>query len=499
MRTFSRFLAAAASLACAASLAVAAERTVLGRSLTVEDPKPGVDATRRNIRAVGKEKNSPETLVGNPTLAGDAGGAVLQVFAFGGTSSNQAFVLPQGTSSSAKPFWTAAGTTGYEYKDSKGDQGPVKAVSIKRSASGAFTIKAKVAAKNGPVDVVPPNPGTSGCVALKLGIGGGAGDRYSLQFGPDSQIKNSGAKLFKAMEPSLESVCPAGAITVRSVPPGETDPGIDARAGDHLVAVPAPGTSIGRLLLFFPGTAARPDQYTSLVRRAAELGYHSLSLDYENSRSINFQVCPGQPPDCHEAARLEILTGAESPYIEPDVDATNAAFNRLTQLLVHQHATHPEEGWDAYLANGEPRWDRIAVGGHSQGGGHAAMTAKLHEVDRALLFGATEPAPWTLEPIATPAGRFWGLVHTQEPIFNGITLSWTNLALPGALVEIELTPPEDSSHRLATTFSECGGDPTSNGYFHNCYIVDGWMPPPGANGTPVFAPIWDHMLTAPSG
>lgn len=212
MRSFSRFLAVATGIACAAGLAFAAEQTILGKSLTVKDPKPGVDATKRKIAGVGKEKGSPNTIVGNPTLAGSAGGAILQVFAFGGTSSNQAFVLPQGTSSTGKPFWSQAGTTGFKYKDSKGDQGPVKSVSLKRSASGAFSIKAKVAAKNGPVNVVPPNPGTSGCVALKLGIGA-AGDRYSLQFGPDSQIKNSGAKLFKAKKPTLEGVCPGGGPT----------------------------------------------------------------------------------------------------------------------------------------------------------------------------------------------------------------------------------------------------------------------------------------------
>lgn len=287
----------------------------------------------------------------------------------------------------------------------------------------------------------------------------------------------------------------AAPITVRSVPPADTDPAIDTRAGDHLVAVPAPDRSNGRLFVFYPGTGGRPDQYVSLISRAAELGYHAVGLDYENTKAINFQVCPNKPPGCHEASRLEILTGAESPYIEPDVDATNTAFHRLTQLLVHEHETHPDEGWDAFVSGGGPRWEQIAVGGHSQGGGHAAMTAKLHEVDRVLLFGATEPAPWTLEPTATPSDRFWGLVHRQEMSFNGITRSWENLGLPGEPVEIELTPPQRPSHRLVATIGECRGDPTSNGYFHNCASVEGWMPPPSADGTPAFAPTWDLMLT----
>ena len=213
MRNVSRFLAAAAGIACAASLAFAAEQTMLGKSLTVKDPKPGVDATKRKIAGAGREKGSDNTLIGNPTLASSAGGAILQVFAFGASSSNQVFILPQGTSSTGKAFWNAAGTTGFKYKDGKGDQGPVKSVSVKRSPSGEFSIKVKIAGKNGPVTVVPPNPGTSGCLALKLGIAAGAGDRYSIQLGPDSDIKNSGAQRFKAQKPSQQGICPGGGPT----------------------------------------------------------------------------------------------------------------------------------------------------------------------------------------------------------------------------------------------------------------------------------------------
>jgi hypothetical protein len=207
MRHASKFLAAAAGLACAAGLAFAADQTILGKSLTVKQ-KPG-DATSRKITASGKEKGSSNTLVGNPTLSGSAGGAILEVFANGGTSTSQTFTLAQGTSSTGKPFWSAAGSTGFKYKDGKGDQGAVKAAQIKRTPSGNFSIKVKLAGKNGTVNVVPPNPGTSGCVALTL-TQNGSGDRYSVQFGTDSQIKNSGDKLFKAKKPTLEGICPSG-------------------------------------------------------------------------------------------------------------------------------------------------------------------------------------------------------------------------------------------------------------------------------------------------
>jgi hypothetical protein len=196
-------------VACAATVALAADQTILGKALTVKDPKPGVDATKRKVDVTGKEENSPNTLVGNPTQAGSAGGAILEVFANGASSTNQAFVLAQGMSNTGKPFWSGDGMKGFKYKDEEGDQGAVKSVSIKRASNGSFSVKIKMSRKGGVLAVLPPDPGTDGCAALKLGLAGGAGDRYSLRFGPDSTIKNSGAMLFSAKTPTAEGSCRA--------------------------------------------------------------------------------------------------------------------------------------------------------------------------------------------------------------------------------------------------------------------------------------------------
>ncbi len=202
----------AGSLALAAGPAEAAEQTILGQGFQVKDPKPGVDATKRKFRSEAKEKDSPNTLVGDPTQPGSAGGAILEVFAFGANPSSQTFVLPQGTSSKGKPFWTTSGGNGFKYTDKRGEQGPVVSVKMKLSPGAQFTFKVTIRGKNGPLNVVPPNPGTSGCVALKLGIAG-AGDRYSIQFGPESQITNKGNTFFKAKKPQVEGVCPGGGPT----------------------------------------------------------------------------------------------------------------------------------------------------------------------------------------------------------------------------------------------------------------------------------------------
>src|SRR5262249_32918784 len=135
------------------------------------------------------------------------GGAFLDIFAFGTNPTQQRFALPQGTSSTGKPFWAAIGTKGFKYKDPAGDQGAVKSLVIKKSASGAFSIKAKLTGKHGTISVVPPSDGTGGCMALKLGTGAGAGDRYSVDFRTGT-LKNVDAKLFSVKKPTAKAVCP---------------------------------------------------------------------------------------------------------------------------------------------------------------------------------------------------------------------------------------------------------------------------------------------------
>jgi hypothetical protein len=61
------------------------------------------------------------------------------------------------------------------------------------------------------VEVVPPNPGTDAFMTLKLGLAAEAGDRYCVQYGPESDITNDGPFFFSAKNP-VERGCP-GALT----------------------------------------------------------------------------------------------------------------------------------------------------------------------------------------------------------------------------------------------------------------------------------------------
>src|SRR5207245_975490 len=84
--------------------------------------------------------------------------------------------------------------------------------------------------------------------------------------------------------------------------------------------------------------------------------------------------------------------------------------NRLTKLLQYLALQYPDEGWDRFLLRDKPKWSQIAVSGHSQGGGNAAMIAKIRLVARVVLFSSvtdsiqTEAPSWVATHV-TPVGR----------------------------------------------------------------------------------------------
>ena len=197
--TGNRKIVLATILAFSGSLAAhAADQTILGNQLSVKNPST---PDKRKVVLKAKEKTSPNTIVGNPT----ATGASLTVSANGGTPSTQTFPLPQGTSGiTGKPFWSGDAVKGFKYKDSKGEQGAVKSVQIKKTPSGVFQIKVTISGKLGVLIVTPPNPGTSGCGLLQI-VGG---DSYSVAFKPgDGLVTNKGSTLYKHKKVTLEGTC----------------------------------------------------------------------------------------------------------------------------------------------------------------------------------------------------------------------------------------------------------------------------------------------------
>ena len=177
---------------------VGEDQLVLGSKLLVKDPKPGSDPTRRKVLATARERRSSEALVGDPTLAG----ATLEVIANGTNGTRQTLSLLPGLSGKGKPFWRSA-ASGFTYSDPQAEQGPVKKLTLRRSAGGTFSIKALLLGRIAPLDVTPPAPGTNGYLLLTIA----GGDRYCVQYGLDAVHKNVEDRLWKARKPTAEG-CP---------------------------------------------------------------------------------------------------------------------------------------------------------------------------------------------------------------------------------------------------------------------------------------------------
>lgn len=307
----------------------------------------------------------------------------------------------------------------------------------------------------------------------------------------------------------LVSAAPASAAECRTIPPAETDPAIGKWPEPHYVCINRDVPSASRLLLFFPGTGARPEQYRLLTEEAADGGLHAINLRYGNPYSINFQVCGrrNRDPDCHEKARREILDGTDRhPLIE--VDRPNSIENRFPKLLSYLADGHPDEGWSQYLgSDGKPVWSQVVVAGHSQGGGHATLIAKDHLVARVVIFswldaGMGSLAPWiTGGPHATKKENYYAFEHLDDRIplrARRRVRRALGLDAFGAEVSVDdRAPPYENSHMLITHVEPASdkGSPE-----HNCIAADEWTPK-GANGRPVFAAVWRHLFGAapPSG
>lgn len=282
------------------------------------------------------------------------------------------------------------------------------------------------------------------------------------------------------------------------VPPQLTDPGLSAWFEPHVIAVPREPLLQPQLWLFLSGSFGKPQRQTALLQQMASLGHAAVNLSYPNDWTVG-QLCGRHPdPDCHEKVRLEILDGRRRTDLL-NLPAADCVSNRLVKLLAWLQRQRPAEHWDGFLKDGDVRWDALAVAGHSQGGGHAALLGKLFPLARVVMLGAPadsaggrdEPAPWLIRAGATPAERFFGFVHLQDPGFERISAAWQALGMDrfGPLVNVDEVPyPYGGSHSLVTDRE------TRGGRYHGSIAVDG-ATPRLPDGTPAYRAAWRHLFT----
>ncbi len=286
------------------------------------------------------------------------------------------------------------------------------------------------------------------------------------------------------------------------VAPQATDPAIDQALDDHYAWLDTTARWNHKLFVFLPGGRQRPAMFQLVPQEAARLGYHVIGLMYPNSVQLG-AVCLGVPDPnaCYENARLEIVDGVDRSDVV-DVNQANSIDNRLTKLLEFLAAQYPAEGWSRFLANDKPKWSQIAVGGHSQGGGEAAMTAKIHVVARVVLFSSvvdrigTQAAPWVVTHV-TPSERYWGLAHDRDGNFPAIRASWDSIGMaafgPEVIAPEASEPPYGFTHMLVTEVVPIGGFVGTNA--HGAPSND-LNTPLGPGGTPLLRDAWRYLLTA---
>ena len=254
-----------------------------------------------------------------------------------------------------------------------------------------------------------------------------------------------------------------GTVEVRAaireifVKPHETDPAIKLAVEPHYVAYD-PQVVGAQLFVFIPGTGGRPGR-RPLLDTAIELGYRVISLSYPNTPAVA-QICVGSGDRlCAAKIRQKRVFGSDETWKIAGTPA-DSIVNRLARLLQYLAATDKNSRRDEYLSDGEPRWNRIAVGGQSQGGGMASFLAKRRVVARVITFsggwdnqgqpGPVRPADvaaWYSTRASTPVGRWFGTYHEQEEHAAAIARTYDALGIPGGNVVVFRTPvPRGTAH-----------------------------------------------------
>jgi len=281
-------------------------------------------------------------------------------------------------------------------------------------------------------------------------------------------------------------------ISTFYVKPIQTDVGYAAVQDSHLV-VRNTTTNNNKLFLFIGGTGSSTIAYQSISNFAGNLGYDVINLSYPNTVAA---ASLGNSPDSmvFNKFRQEVCYGTP---VSPDVtvDSLNSINTRTIKLINYLNTTYPTQNWNQYLMNPTTlNWSKIAVGGHSQGGGHACYFAKFNDVERALMFSSpndysgyfSNAANWLRTTGVSSMNKHFAYLSLMDEVVS-FSNQLTNLQGLG------LFPLYD------TTYVDNASSPYSNSHF--LYTTQ----PPGLailyhNSTTKISlinnSVWTYMLTS---
>lgn len=284
--------------------------------------------------------------------------------------------------------------------------------------------------------------------------------------------------------------------------PVDTDPAIVLAKQPHRWFVDDAVASRRELLVYLPGTAADTSGQDELGRLAASLGYDVLFLMYPND--VAAAVCRDDPDaTAFERFRREVVAGGDR-HDAVRVGTADAIENRLLRALQALARGEPAR-WRRFLDDdGRVAWPRVALAGHSQGGGHALLLAMDHAVARVVLLGAPKdysralgaPAAWLASRGRTPPTRMFALVHAQDAQAIGFREQLENLRAIG-LDDVadagRSSPPYGGAHVVVTN---APGREVGSAMAHLGLAFDFMLPRDG--GRNLHEDAWRYLLTAPA-
>jgi hypothetical protein len=320
----------------------------------------------------------------------------------------------------------------------------------------------------------------------------------------DNNISHNTAYVLRASKSAffnpVGSTPTAAGLKHKVIFPSLTDVAIDNVFGYHQTYLNTAIAPLNKLFLFLPGSNSNPFAYDAVQKLAAENGYHSLGISYSNA-TIS-PLCAGTNDSlCFDKVRREVITGA-AVSDSVNVNIANSINNRVLKALQYLNTNFPSENWGQFYSGSTILWNKIAVAGHSQGGGHAAFIAKQNNVDRVVLLASpkdyfTAPlnkaAPWINLPSATPTFKYYALTHQNDQLgctYNQQLQIFSRLGID--------------------TFANNAIFETNNGNYNNSHVIISNLP--GLNSSnahnivgvdvlaanickiPYYTPVWNYMI-----
>ncbi len=321
----------------------------------------------------------------------------------------------------------------------------------------------------------------------------------------DNNISHNTAYVLRASKSAffnpIGSTSTSAGLKHKVIFPSITDNTIDDVFGYHQTYLNTAKTPQNKLFLFLPGSNSNPFAYDEVQKLAAENGYHSLGISYSNA-TIS-PMCAGSNDSlCFDKVRREVITGAALSD-SVNVNVANSINNRVLKALQFLNTNFPTENWGQFYSGSTILWNKIAVAGHSQGGGHAAFIAKQNTVDRVVLLASpkdyftaplNKPASWINNPSITPSCKYYAITHEDDflgctynqqlQIFNRLKM---DTFAPNAIFETS-NGNYNKSHVIISTINGLNSSSA-----HNIVGVDVLA----ANICKVsfYTPAWNYMIT----